>query len=374
MKLLHTGDLHLDSPFCSLGSETAEKRREGQRAILKNIFLTARNESCDMVLISGDLFDAGFVTPETAELFCRLVRDYGLPVVVAPGNHDAYTASSFYARENLPENLYVFSSKELTSFKFSKLGAEVFGYAFCSPALNESPLSSAELPEDNGYLRLLCAHGDFGVPISRYAPITVSDVDRFGFAYAALGHIHKRSHAVTPGGTPVVYCGFAEGRSFDEEGEGGAVLVNIENDKASYEWRKLSEKLYVSLELDVSDISERSELVQKIKEITTNERYAKGAHMRLSLVGAIDSAELYDIESLEDETRAGLEFLEIRNETIPVPSAEYLQKDTTIRGELYRVLLPMLNSEDREERKRASRALAIGLSAIDGNSVSGRRG
>ena len=38
-------------------------------------------------------------------------------------------------------------------------------------------------------------------------------------------------------------------------------------------------------------------------------------------------------------------------------------------NEIYRMLLPSLTSADAEERKRASMALKIALSAIDGNNV-----
>jgi hypothetical protein len=38
----------------------------------------------------------------------------------------------------------------------------------------------------------------------------------------------------------------------------------------------------------------------------------------------------------------------------------------TIKGELYRTLLPRLSSPDEEERKIAADALRIGLLALDG--------
>ena len=90
MKLLHTGDLHLDSAFCAFGAKDAEKQREAGRELLCRIFECAKVENCEMMLIAGDLFDSKFVTPESAELFCSLVEKYGIPVVLSPGNHDFY--------------------------------------------------------------------------------------------------------------------------------------------------------------------------------------------------------------------------------------------------------------------------------------------
>ena len=372
MKFLHTGDLHLDASFSSMGEANAEARRERQREVLKKIFKKSREESCHMILIAGDLFDSSFVSEATRTLFFRLVEESGIPVIVSAGNHDPLTKGSVYARRDAPENLYIFSSNELQKFDFPELDTEVFGYAFTSPVISESPLASAESPERSTSVRLLCAHGEFGAAISRYSPITASDVDKFGFDYAAMGHIHLRSECVTEGGTPVVYCGFAEGRSFDEEGEGGVYIVETVDGATSYEWHKLSEVMYVREEIDISGIADRGELVSMLLAVTSKDRYKEGTHMRLTLVGASDPEELYELDAMSESVKGTLLSLDIRNETVPAPSVEYLERDTTLRGELYRSLLPRLTSASAEERRIAVKALRIGLAAIDGRSVFGR--
>ena len=58
--------------------------------------------------------------------------------------------------------------------------------------------------------------------------------------------------------------------------------------------------------------------------------------------------------------------LTIRDRTSPVFGAEYLAQDMTIKGELYRTLLPRLSSADEVERTLAAEALRIGLLALDG--------
>ena len=175
MKLLHMGDLHLDSAFCAYGARDAENQREAGRRLLKRIFDCAKQEECGMILISGDLFDGKFVSPETTELFCRLIEESTVPVVLAPGNHDFYTEDSFYAKAlaRLGDKLTLFTSNELQVFDFDELGVSVFGYAFTSPALTESPLTDMMVPDDNGNIRIFCAHADLSSPVSRYAPISL---------------------------------------------------------------------------------------------------------------------------------------------------------------------------------------------------------
>ena len=372
MKFLHTADLHLDSPFCALGAESAEQRRERQRSVLKKIFKLAFDEKCQMILIAGDLFDGSFVSDSTARCFFTLTEEIGVPVVVAPGNHDPFTRSGIYARKDIPSNLYAFSSSELQVFSFPELDTEILGYAFTSAVISESPLSDSGTIERTHKNRLLLAHGDFGAPISRYSPITASDIERLEVSYAALGHIHQRSEQLTEGGVPVVYCGFAEGRSFDEEGEGGAYIVELSEGKADYKWHKLSDVIYVSETLDISEAKDGDGVIDLIKKAVSLDQYKNRAHVRLTLVGACDPDELYSIDSLAESLKGELLSLDIRNETIPALDASYLERDQTIRGELYRSLLPKLTSSDPNQRRLATRALSIGLAAIDGRSVFGR--
>ena len=58
--------------------------------------------------------------------------------------------------------------------------------------------------------------------------------------------------------------------------------------------------------------------------------------------------------------------LKLRDRTSPIFGAEYLESDMSIKGELYRTLLPRLSSPDESERRIAADALRIGLLALEG--------
>ncbi len=370
MRILHTGDLHLDSAFSSFEQKDAEHFRELGRELLKNIFDCAKHEKCQMILIAGDLFDSKFVSNDTRALFVSLVRNVGIPVVISPGNHDPYGESSFYSlveRENI-ENLYIFSTSDLQIFDFDDLRVRVFGYAFTSPIINESPLLTADMPEDNGYLKIFCAHTDLDSPLSRYAPITIAEISRFGFAYSALGHIHNRDEKEDAEGR-IRYCGFAEGRSFDEIGEGGIFIVDV--DEFSCEARKIdiSSRAFYIDEFNIS--TEHPYIVEEISMYLGEKNYPNGTYLRLVLTGTADRQTVKDIKASISEIQesAQLEYLEIEDSTLPVLDGKYLEKDVTIRGEIYRTLLPTLTSADAEDRKKAILALKIALAAIDSNNI-----
>ena len=369
MRILHTGDLHLDSAFSSFGAKDAEKYRELGRTLLKNIFECASCEKCQMILIAGDLFDSRFVSNDTRALFVSLVRSAHIPVVIAPGNHDSFSENSFYAniqKENI-DNLFIFNASESQFFDFDELRVRVVGYAFTSSVLNENPLLKAEKLEDNGYLKLLCAHADISSPLSRYAPISYTELSRFGFAYSALGHIHNQNYEDMS--SRIQYCGFAEGRSFDELGEGGVLVADVDEVECNVKRIKLSSRAFYVENFNLGKHAESFE--ENICNFILGKKFHENSYLRLNILGSADAQTVKDLKIAKDRIaeRTGLEYLEIIDSTLPLFDGKYLEKDVTIRGEVYRALLPKLTSADPEEKRQAILALKIALAAIDSNNV-----
>ncbi len=367
MKILHTGDLHLDSAFCTEKESSAQLRRERQREVLKRIFDKAVSEECDMILISGDLFDTSFVMPETRELCISLVKSFKGVVVASPGNHDPFVEGSFW-KGDLPENFYVFTSSELQYFDFPELSLTVGGYAFCGSALPVSPLDGQEHSERSGekYL-ILCAHCDLDMPTSRYAPVTTAQINALGFDYAALGHIHNPDKGATGN---IRYCGFAEGRSFDERGEGGVLIISDETGELVVSRHVLSSCRYEACDVNIDGFSTAEEINTAIEKQVSSLTANDTVYIRLVLCGVIPEGALPDIGELEAQMRENVGSLKIVDCTLSLPDGEYLERDTTIKGEFYRSLYAELCGDDAIVRKRALRALRIGLAAIEGSSFS----
>lgn len=368
MRILHTGDLHLDSAFTGESVLGAEARRERQRETLSAIFDTAKEQGCQMILIAGDLFDGRYVTPETRALCLKLFRKAECPVILAPGNHDPYGERSFYGDSELPDNVFVFTSSELGCFDFEELGARVYGYAFTSPVLAESPLAGASIPEEDGKLHLLCAHGELNAPLSRYAPLIEGDLTRMGFDYCALGHVHNPDGERLRG--RIRYCGFPEGRSYDELGYGQVLIVDVEKEREpAVHSRTVSSWRYEREESDVTGVADGDELRALIRRVIDGLGEREGLHLRLSLTGYADPAVIEEVLGCRDDLGQGMSELSLRDETVPFADGAYLERDTSIRGAFYRVLYPRLIHEDSEVRRLAARALQIGLAAIDGRKI-----
>lgn len=370
IKILHMGDLHLDSPFSSLGVDKSEIRRREFRATFTSIMYYAKEAAVDLVLISGDLFDDGYATAETVELLCKSFA--GMPdcrFVISPGNHDPYTRGSLYAAKKLPKNVYIFSDSILSRFVFEDLNTEVYGWAFCGDALLQSPLAG-KTADNNGRLHLVCGHCDMTSPLSKYAPVTRADVLAFGAQYNGFSHVHKTPEVMREGKVVWSYSGVVEGRSFDECGEGGVNLIEAETTgdfTVSVKRIPTSRRVYAVEKLDVGGAQTLSDVAAAIDGMVKEKKYDEKTLLRVILTGAV-SPTIENLSRLEGAAR-GLFVLEIKDETSPTFDGGLLEKDMTMRGELYRALLPSLTAGDAETRATAAEALQLGLAALEGRSL-----
>ena len=366
LKILHTGDFHLDSPYTGVDLATGERLRDELRKIFIDVVELAGEH--DMMLIAGDLFDCGYVSPETLALVRDSLEAYKKPVVIAPGNHDPYSAGSIWTATAWPENGYIFDTDELSVFRFNvgETSVAVYGWGFTSPSLSRSPLSDGILPDANA-VNLICAHADTVSPISRYAPTPLSLFAASGCTYAALGHIHNVPEIALAGKTTVAYCGFPEGRSYDEEGEGGVLSVTIEDGHAP-EIRRIitSEHKYLTRHLDVTGADSDAEVASRLLELAKKENCDENVSLKVYLDGSVPPEYSPNASQIELLSNLRVCSLKLRDRTSPVFGSEYLETDMSIKGELYRTLLPRLSSLDEEERKIAADALRIGLLALDG--------
>ena len=369
IKIFHTGDNHLDSSFSRLSTSERERERARQRELFEKMMDYAKNEDFDLVLISGDLFDSPTVSPETEQTVIDAFSRLGRPVVISPGNHDPYSRVALYSSDKLPENVYIFNSPELQVLEIEGLSASVCGYAFMGDEYSDPPLDGSSL-DALCVTKILCAHGELGATTSKYAPISLNALEEAGFRYAALGHIHKRTDPIRIGNGFAAYCGFPEGRAFDEVGEGGALSVIIEDDFMRIERLEFSERCYLYDSIYVSGVKNDSEMIEKISAYFEEEEYDENTAVRLTLSGTLPIDYTPDKSLVERMISPKLLELEIIDRTLPEIDRKSLENDYTLRGEVYRTLRPKLESDDPEEQRRAAEALKVALLAIEGRRIS----
>ena len=372
MKIMHCADFHLDSSFSGLDSGAADARRAELRESLVSVIKYAKEAGVQLILISGDLFDRPYCTASTKHEVFEALASAECPIVISPGNHDPYIKGGVYADKGLPENVFVFSSTELGRFDFDEIGVSVFGYAYTSDSYEKDPISdSVPLSETN--INVLCAHSDVRSAFSKYAPMTASGISRAGFTYAALGHVHLAPKPQRIGNCTMAYSGFVQGRSFDETGEGGVYVVDIDRETLAVTLeRVVFSKLRYEIErLDITGCERDTEVISRITKLITDKRYGKNTALRVILEGAVLSAYTPSQKRIcAGGALSALALLEIKDETSPTLDLDYLEKDITVRGEFYKSLKPMLTSDDESERECAKLALKAGLAALDRRELS----
>ena len=371
IKLLHLGDLHLDSPFKSLPYNESVKMRENIRKVFSHALRYAREERCDIVLISGDLFDREFYSAKTLSFLVDSFRN--MPecrFVISPGNHDPYKYFGAYMSEELPENVTVFKNESVECVEYNDIGVTVYGYAFTSDSYEDHPLSVFSV-KDRDRFNVLCAHADTDDARSKYATVTSDELLASGLDYAALGHIHTKPEIMKSGGTVYAYSGCLAGRDFTEYGEKGGILVTLDgkNDKKSVKAKRVTfcPWVYETVRVDVSGCMSTSDISERAKDAilalpdNDNEYIIK---IELNGMLGFDN----DTEKLMSELFSfGVK--QIEDKTVISPDFESLENDYSIRGEFYRKLRPMIESNDSNERKIASQALRYGLMALDGADI-----
>lgn len=367
IKLLHCGDIHLDSPFSLLEREESLSRRDELRRTFLEMLAFAQKEDVRVVLIAGDLFDHGFATADTVNLLCDAFSAMSdTYFVITPGNHDAASAGSAYLSGRFPKNVTVFTDETLSYVDYDDLALRVWGYGFTAERLEKPPLMGQSLAVE-GKIAVLCAHADLGVPLSKYAPLSAADLAASGLCYAALGHVHNPPEPKRFGKTLTAYSGCLVGRSYDECGFGGAVLVGIE-DGDVVEWKRVSfaHRRYIVDELSVEGAASDDDILSALNLHIASASYGEETALRVLLTGPIDPNYTPNLTAITKPAAANLWQLELIDRTLPIWGSDYLERDPSIRGALYRTLLPAMQTGTPEERARAVAALRLGLSALEG--------
>ena len=366
LRILHAGDLHLDSAFSAFLPHAAARRRACQCEAFEALLEEARALGVSLVLLAGDCFDTVMPNPDTVRRFFSALEKTGVPVVIAPGNHDFYTKGGFWDSMPLPPNVYLFNEAQLGYFSFPALGVAVYGYAFTAESMAAPPLPREAVAPD-GMTHILLAHSDM-TGASAYAPLSAVALAAAGFDYAALGHIHKPMPLCRYGRTLAAYSGFLAGRGFDEPGVGGAQLVSIDAGRVSVAPLKSNAPVFLVHELDVEGAENgeavRARVAQEIAALSPTPDTA----LRLCLVGQVASACIPDKASLL-RLGEGLALFEVKDQTVPLLDTAFLQKDQGLFGAFYRALLPRLQSENEAERALAAEALRLGFAALSGREL-----
>lgn len=364
VKILHTADIHLDSPFAAFSPTAAEKRRETIRQSFLALIEKAREEKVQLFFISGDLFDTEFATRDTALMLKNAFSS--LPsclFFISPGNHDPFTPSSVYASADFPDNVHVFKDRQC--IELADMGVRVFGYGFTSSLCGESTVTGYELPDD-GMINILVCHGDMSGVLSSNGPVTKGEIGESGFDYVALGHIHKGTGVCNENGVFYAYPGCLCGRSFDETGIKSALIGTVDKGAVSLDTVSVAGMRYEVITCDVTDALSRRNALDMLRD-AANE-FVSGTVVRVIAVGDTSEEYLFSPDELAGQTKCEAYIVD---NTRPVISFTGTESENTLKGVFYRIMEKRISAAKTgsEEYNTLVKALKYGLTVLDEKNI-----
>ena len=349
MKIIHAADLHLGSRLVSkFPADITEQRRAEVRNAFKRLVDYAEQNGVAAILLAGDVFDSDRPFKKDKELFYAVIAAHPqIQFYYLRGNHDVDTAADITY-----DNLHCFGS-QWQSYQLDGVvitGLEMNGH-------NATALySSLHLASDT--VNVVMLHGETSDGVGN-GKINLKKLAGKNIDYLALGHIHKPNSGRVDERGVYVYPGCLEGRGFDEMGEHGFVLLNIERGKVRHEFVPFASRTIIEHTVDITGCANA---YAAYKRITEQVDFARRDLYRINVTGEID----FDTEDLAKELQEYLSnacyFVDVKDQTKRRVDLATYAKDLSLRGEFVRTVMTdsSLSETDRQ------RIIAYGLRALSG--------
>ncbi len=352
IKLLHSADWHLDAPLSGFSPEQARYLRDALSSIPHKVATLCRAEGCQLLMLGGDLFD-GCPKEHTVSCLREALEEAGCPVFIAPGNHDFISPESPWLRVSWPGNVHIFTRPEITSTFLPELDCRIYGAGYTG--MDCPGLLEGFAPERNAAFQLGLFHGD-PTGSSPYCPITAAQVSRCGLDYLALGHIHKAG-SLRKGSTLCAWPGAPMGRGWDEPGDKGVYLVQLEEDT---QLRQVSLGLPRFFDLSAQVSSTPAAALEALLPAAASQDF-----YRITLTG---SCEPFSAEALASAF-PGYPNLLLRDRTQAPTDCFRSAGEDSLEGVFFGLLKEIAESASGREQKIAVLAGEISRKILDGQEV-----
>lgn len=349
MKIIHTADIHLGSKMdTKFNKEKADERKRELRDTFRRMVEYAKDNGVSVIMLCGDVFDSDSPFKKDKDFFYSVVKSVpDIDFLYLKGNHDNGGAIP----EELPENLKLFS-EQWTAYSYGNV--VICGTEIC-PANRSSYYSSLVLDKEKCNIVML--HGDTSAEEINLKKLKNKNID-----YLALGHIHKRSKGQIDERGEYVYCGCLEGRGFDEPGEHGFELLDIDGNKIKRTFIPFAKRQINEINVDITGCKNAHEASTTV---TNKVRFNKEDIYRINLTGEIN----FDVDNFTEDVKYYLRnecyFIDIKDKTSRKIDISQYENDLSIKGEFVRTVI---SKKDLSMEEKMA-IINCGLKALDGKEI-----
>lgn len=356
MRLIHCADLHLDSKMESnLSTTKAKERRDELMHTFYSMVDYAKDKGVKVIIIAGDMFDtAKNIQVRIKNRVLEKIEEAALiDFIYLRGNHDR--TDFFENLEEKPKNLYTFTNS-WSEIQYGNVS--IYGYEL-SKETKSSIYSELSLKEDR--INIVTLHGQE----SNYTDdndgeiININMLQNKNIDYLALGHIHKYKFDKLDARGNYCYSGCLEGRGFDELGEKGFVLLDINEDTIKHEFIPFAKREFHEVKVELDGYLKESEISNKIKKSLAD--IDSKDLVKVILTGEIDEETNFDIDFILKDIGDKFYFIKIDQQLeLKIKYEKYL-KDVSLKGEFVKLVK---NSKLSESEKKET--ILTGLRALEG--------
>lgn len=364
MKIIHCADIHLDSKMsANLTKEKARERKTELLTTFQNMVEYGASHAVDAIIIAGDLFDTKNVSATARNVVKDLIVGHpDIGFYYLQGNHDEGSFAGGLAE--IPENLHLFGGS-WTGYQLSK--------KVCITGVELNPENSGSiyhtLSLDADQINIVTLHGQESEYSAKDKAETIhlAALKNKGIDYLALGHIHSYKKERLDGRGVYCYPGCLEGRGFDECGEHGFVLLNVDEAAGTVESHFVpfaSRNLY-TIPVDITGCESTMEILDRMKRETQEKNYPEKSLVKYELTGKVDVESEKETEFLLHQFQNRFYFVKIKDSSQYLVDYAAFAKDLSLKGEFIRTVM------GREELSEEDKAAVIhyGLQALAGEEI-----
>lgn len=368
MKIIHCADVHLDSKLtANLSPEKAKQRRRELLITFQKMISYAVENEVEAIIIAGDLFDTENVSQLAKNtVYQGIIANPQINFYYLQGNHD--NGSFLSSLEHIPENLFMFTNQ--WQYYLANSNSErniIIAGVELNKNNTETIYNSLTLDEDLFNIVVLHGQETNSIVKNQGESINLKGLQNKGIDYLALGHIHSYKFDKLDVRGKYCYSGCLEARGFDEVGEHGFVLLEI--DEITYQYKhqfiEFAGRSFHQYNVDISNCKTTAEITDKIQREL--DRFAIPAKdmLKINLIGDLTVDAEKDMEMLNQQFKNDYYLVKIYDQTTLKIDYQQYTNDQSLKGEFVR----LLKSQNQISEEDKANIIQIGLLALAGEEI-----
>ena len=344
MKIIHTADIHLDSPLT--GVKDSGLRRHELLVALVNLSEYADNNGVSAIIVAGDLFDDSFTMSGTVTGVAEIVKTSKADWFVLRGNHGG--SAPYDKLRDICPKIHFFGD-DWTAYNLDNV-------TIVGREIGRNDIEQwGKLSLDTSRYNIVVLHGD--VDDESYGLVDKRKLAASGARYVALGHRHTFAEHKF-GSVRTCYSGVLESRGFDEQSDTGFVEIDTDTDKIRFV--KQAIRSVVTKKIDVTNVTTDVALQRTVSDAVAD--VSPRNYLNIVFCGA--AAEDLHVETVAKQLLADRFFaLRIKDETTSKIDLRAVMEEVSLRGEFVKL------AQDVKDETLRAEIIKLGIAALGGGNL-----